>query len=114
MEPPPAPTVRTSTEGARTATSPTRVSRRMRAWLSSISATSVEVPPTSKVSTLLKPPREQNQIAPATPPAGPDSSRLTGVLAADWLVARPPSERRMDSFTSGLRRRDSSPCRCSR
>src|SRR5690606_32615447 len=38
MEPPPAPTVRTSTEGARTATSPTRVSRRMRAWLLSIRA----------------------------------------------------------------------------
>ena len=52
-------TVRTSTEGARTLTSPTKVSRRTRALEFWISATSVEVPPMSKVRMSSKPARLQ-------------------------------------------------------
>jgi hypothetical protein len=70
--------VRTSIELARTVTSPTVVSRRTSARPFSTSETSVDVPPMSNVSRLWKPDCRPIQIAPATPPAGPLISRLTG------------------------------------
>ncbi len=53
----------------------------------------------SKVSSLLKPARVATPSAPATPPAGPDISRLTGLSCAARAEERPPSERRMCSLT---------------
>jgi hypothetical protein len=67
-----------STDEARTVTSPTVVSRRSRGWPFMISATSVEVPPTSTVRRFGKPACTATHSAPVTPPAGPDISRLTG------------------------------------
>ena len=81
-------------------TSPTVVSRRRRGAPFMISATSVEVPPTSTVSRFGNPACSATQSAPVTPPAGPDISRFTGYSSAEAADARPPSERRMCSFTS--------------
>ncbi len=92
-----------STEEARTVTSPTVVSRRSRGTPLPISATSVEVPPTSTVSRFGKPACRATQSAPVTPPAGPDISRFTGYSSAEDADARPPSERRMCSFTAPAR-----------
>ena len=64
-----------------------------------ISATSVDVPPTSTVSRFGNPAWTATHSAPVTPPAGPDISRLTGYSSADFADARPPSERRICSFT---------------
>ena len=64
-----------------------------------ISATSVEVPPTSTVSRFGNPACTATHSAPVTPPAGPDISRLTGKSSAERAEASPPSERRMCSFT---------------
>ena len=97
MEPPPAPTVRTSTDVARTLRSPTVVSRPMRGVRSSTSATSVDVPPMSKVRKLRCPVWAATHAAPVTPPAGPDSSRLTGLSAATPAETSPPSLRRIES-----------------
>ena len=96
IDPPPAPTVRTSTEVARTLRSPTVVSRPMRGVRSSTSATSVDVPPMSKVRKSRWPVWPATQAAPVTPPAGPESSRLTGLSDATAAETRPPSLRRMD------------------
>ena len=95
MEPPPAPTERTSTDDARTVRSPTVVSRRICATPSLTRHTSVEVPPMSKVRRLSKPACRAIQSAPVTPPAGPLISRLTGTVSAPTGEVRPPSERRM-------------------
>ena len=92
-----------STEEARTVTSPTVVSRRSRGTPFMISATSVEVPPTSTVSRFGNPACSATHSAPVTPPAGPDISRFTGYSSAEAAEARPPSERRMCSFTRPAR-----------
>ena len=51
----------------------------------------------SKVSRSRWPDCSATQIAPVTPPAGPDSSMVTGAPIAASATARPPSLRRMDS-----------------
>ena len=72
MEPPPAPTVRTSTDGRAHGRRRRRVvSRPIRGAPSWTSATSVDVPPMSKVSRFVKPACSATQSAPETPPAGP-------------------------------------------
>ena len=80
-------------------TSPTVVSRRSRGWPFMISATSVDVPPTSTVSRFGNPACTATHNAPVTPPAGPDINRLTGKSSALFADASPPSERRMCSLT---------------
>jgi hypothetical protein len=62
--------------------------------------TSVLVPPMSKVRKSRKPACSAAHAAPVTPPAGPDSSRVTGLAAATDAEARPPSLRRMYSGPS--------------
>ena len=96
MEPPPAPTVFTSSEETRTDKSPTLVSRTSRGSPFSISATSVDVPPTSSVRIFSKPACLATQSAPATPPAGPDISKFTGASAALSAAINPPSERKSE------------------
>ena len=53
-------------------------------------ATSVEVPPMSKVITRSKPLRRAIAAAPTTPPAGPDNTVRTGWRAADSSAVMPP------------------------
>ena len=82
-----------SSDEARTCKCPTLVVRVRRGSPCSISATSVEVPPTSNVKIFFKPAFLATQIAPATPPAGPDISRETGYSTEASVDIRPPSER---------------------
>ena len=71
-------------------------------WLPSRhKATSVEVPPISRVSTFGKPAFLAIWSAPATPPAGPDITAYTGRSWASGSDISPASERRM--FTSARR-----------
>ena len=93
IEPPPAPIDSTSTEGARTGNSPTFVSRVIVGVPSRQTATSVEVPPMSKVRMLSKPERFATNDAPPTPPAGPERTVCTGISIAASTLIRPPSER---------------------
>jgi hypothetical protein len=62
--------------GALTRTPPTRVSKPRCTSPSSISETSVEVPPMSKPTARVKPAAAATRAAPTTPPAGPDSSAV--------------------------------------
>ncbi len=74
-------------------------------------ATSVLVPPMSKVSTSGYPERPATYDAPTTPPAGPDSTNRAGCVAAVALSVTPPE----DCMTSGAGRPASaarSPRRC--
>ena len=92
--------MRTSTDGARTVTSPTLVSRLTRALAFCIKATSVDVPPISKVKMSLNPAFLQKCMAPDTPPAGPDINRLTGLSADALADANPPSDRKIERCKS--------------
>ena len=83
----------TSTAGARTGKSPTCVSRVISGRPDTQTATSVEVPPMSKVRMRSKPACEATNDAPLTPPAGPERTVCTGLLQADSRLIRPPSER---------------------
>src|SRR6266851_820922 len=56
------------------------------------SATSVEVPPMSKVMMLAKPAARAERNAPTTPPAGPDRIVRTGSLAAASAEILPPED----------------------
>ena len=53
---------------------------------------SADVPPISSVMTLLMRVSFVVQIAPSTPPTGPDSSRFTGFSCADSAEATPPKD----------------------
>ena len=66
----------TSTAGARTGKSPTLVSRVISGRPDTQTATSVDVPPMSKVRMRSKPACEATKDAPLTPPAGPGEHRL--------------------------------------
>src|ERR1051325_4686614 len=55
-------------------------------------ATSVEVPPMSKVMMFAKPPAAPARRAPTPPPAGPDRIARTGSLAAAAAEMRPPDD----------------------
>ena len=74
IEPPPAPTVCTSTLGTLIRNWPIVVSRPIVGSPAWHSDTSVDVPPMSNVSTFGKPARAATYSAPATPPDGPDST----------------------------------------
>ena len=99
MEPPPAPTVLTSTDEALTVTSPTDVSRLCSATPFLTKETSVEVPPISNVIKFSKPACLAIHIAPDTPPAGPLIRRFTGESDDAFDDASPPSDLRILSFT---------------
>src|SRR5687767_6792641 len=83
----------TSTADARTGNSPTFVSRVISGRPATHTATSVDVPPMSKVKMRSNPAWDATNDAPLTPPAGPDRTVWTGFLHADSRLIRPPSER---------------------
>src|SRR6478609_11281716 len=83
----------TSTAGARTGKSPTLVSRVISGRPETHTATSVDVPPMSKVRMRSKPAYDATNDAPLTPPAGPDRTVWTGFLHAASRLISPPSER---------------------
>src|ERR1051325_2830927 len=56
------------------------------------SATSVDVPPMSKVMMFGDPAASATRKAPTTPPAGPDKILRTGSFAADWGERLPPED----------------------
>ena len=74
IEPPPAPTVCTLTDGTLIRNWPIDVSRPIVGWPFWQRATSVEVPPMSNVRMSSKPARRATKRAPATPPEGPEST----------------------------------------
>ena len=74
IEPPPAPTVCTFTDGTLIRKWPIAVSRPIVGWPFWQSATSVEVPPMSKARMSSKPALRATKSAPATPPDGPEST----------------------------------------
>jgi hypothetical protein len=77
MEPPPALTVCTSTIGSLIGTPATTDSVVVCTMPSSTGATSVEVPPMSKVRRSWKPLSPATHAAPTTPPAGPERRQPT-------------------------------------
>ncbi len=92
-EPPPAPAVWISSMGTRTGnplTWPSMVVGGSR--LASSRATSVDVPPMSKVSSRSMPARRAMLSAPVTPPAGPDKMVRTGSRAAAGAERMPPED----------------------
>ena len=95
MEPPPAPTLRTSRVGTLAGKEPTSVEREMVGSPSRITDTSVDVPPMSNASTRLNPVRRAMAAVLVTPPAGPDSTVWTGRREAASALINPPSERTM-------------------
>ena len=68
-------------------------------------ATSVDVPPMSKVRMRSNPAWDATNDAPLTPPAGPESTVCTAFLHADSRLISPPSER-----TTWMRRPDVGGC----
>ena len=72
IEPPPAPTVCTLTDGTLIRKWLIEVSRPIVGWPFWQSATSVDVPPMSNVRMLSKPALRATKSAPATPPDGPE------------------------------------------
>ena len=63
-----------------------------------MSATSVDVPPTSSVRIFLIPAFLPTQSAPVTPPAGPDIKMSTGCSCAFCADINPPSDRNNDNL----------------
>ena len=74
IEPPPAPTVWTFTDGTLIRKWPIAVSRPIVGWPFWQSATSVDVPPMSNVRMSSYPALVATNSAPATPPDGPEST----------------------------------------
>ena len=74
IEPPPAPTVCTFTDGTLIRKWPIAVSRPIVGWPFWQRATSVDVPPMSNVRMSSKPALRATNSAPATPPDGPEST----------------------------------------
>ncbi len=72
------------------------------------SETSVEVPPMSKVTTSENPAAAAAQIAPVTPPAGPESTVRTGSCLVSSVVSSPPLDCTIQSGPGASR---SSVCR---
>jgi hypothetical protein len=97
MEPPPAPTVCTSTLGSRIGRPAIVRTRERSADPSVIRQTSVDVPPMSNAMAFAKPARSATRAAPTTPPAGPDRRAQEACAAASTSEATPPDER----ITSG-------------
>ena len=75
IEPPPAPTVWTSSVGSRIGRPPTSRSLERDASPPTIAQTSVEVPPMSNAIAFSIPARRASRLAPTTPAAGPESER---------------------------------------
>src|SRR5207342_3560573 len=92
----------TSTIGSFTGTPATTDSVVVCTCPSRTGATSVDVPPMSKVSRSASPDRPATQAAPTTPPAGPDSRQPAACEAANPISATPPE----DCMTTGA----GSPC----
>ena len=96
IEPPPAPTVCTSSTGSSTGKPATSRARR-RGSAPATNAQSVEVPPTSSVSAAATPQARATRAAASSPAAGPESSWRTGSRAASAGGAVPPWERMISS-----------------
>jgi hypothetical protein len=97
MEPPPAPTLCTSTAAALNRKYPRDISRRIGVSPSKHNDTSVEVPPISKVRMSGTPIRRARYAEPVTPPDGPDSAIWMGRSDTASVLIAPPSERTMES-----------------
>jgi hypothetical protein len=80
----------------------------MMGWLCSTRATSVEVPPMSKVMIDSNPAAPATQAAPITPALGPESSVRTGTSRAAATEMIPPLDWLMWGDTVTPRRRTSS------
>jgi len=93
IDPPPAPTLRTSSVGTLAGKYPTSVDREIVGSPSRMTETSVEVPPISKASNFLKPVRRAIITVEVTPPAGPERTVCTGRSEAAVALISPPSER---------------------
>src|SRR3954454_17910015 len=78
MDPPPAPTVTTSTIGIFEGYAPTEPSVGSVRSPASTTLTSAEVPPRSQVSALSNPARLERSAAPSAPAAGTDSTVVIG------------------------------------
>ncbi len=87
----------TSTIGSRIGTPATTASVVVCASPPTIGATSVLVPPMSKLSTSAYPLAAATWAAPTTPPAGPDSTHDAAASAAASSSTTPPD----DCITSG-------------
>src|SRR3954470_4401269 len=90
MDPPPAPTVTTSTIGILEGYAPTEPSVVSVGSPASTTLTSVEVPPPSQVSTLSNPARLERSPAPSAPAAGPDSTVVIGLCTPSSDDSTPP------------------------
>src|ERR1700742_2985817 len=100
IEPPPAPTVWTSTVGSWIGRPPIVRESVRRTAPSSTTQTSQEVPPMSKPSALPSPERRARRPAPTAPPAGPERTLQAPARAASSAGATPPEE----SITCGAGR----------
>lgn len=96
MEPPPTPTVCMSIMGTFTGY-PAMADSRVRGSSPSIRATSVEVPPMSKMISLWKPARLAMACAPTAPPAGPKRMVRTDSFMAVSAEMEPPLDCMMRS-----------------
>src|SRR3954466_10876542 len=96
MDPPPAPTVTTSTIGIFEGYAPTEPSVVIVGSPPSTTLTSVEVPPPSQVSTLSNPARPQMSAAPSAPAAGPDSTVVIGWCTTSSADSTPPLDFMME------------------
>ena len=98
MEPPPAPTLCTSTAGDLNWKYPSWMSRRTGVSPPRHSETSVEVPPISNVRTSGSPISRARYAEPVTPPDGPDRAICIGRSDTASVLIAPPSERTMESL----------------
>jgi hypothetical protein len=90
IEPPPVPTVITSTIGTFTAKRPTDPSVVRLGRPSLITATSVDVPPPSRVITRSKPACPATSAAPSVPAAGPERIVVIGLRRTSGPAITPP------------------------
>jgi hypothetical protein len=107
IDPPPAPTLRTSSVGALAGKAPTSVEREIVGMPSTITETSVDVPPMSKAISFGRPDLRAIITVEVTPPAGPESTVWTGRSEAAAALISPPSDRTICSraFTPSSRSR---------
>src|SRR5215208_6191859 len=96
MEPPPAPTLWTSTAGDLNWKYPSCMSRRTSVSPFRQSETSVEVLPMSKVRMSGTPISRARYAEPVTPPEGPDRAIWIGLSATASVLIAPPSDRTME------------------
>ncbi len=111
IDPPPALTECTLTIGRPSGTPATCASVVVSARPETIAATSVLVPPMSKLSTSAKPLAAATHEAPTTPPAGPDRTQAAPLRAACSSSSTPPDER-ITSGAGNPAARARSPSRC--